>query len=361
MFHYFCTEFCVKYKINVNAAILLSSLCYWVKYNENHKKNFHDGKYWTFNSVEKFSKYYPYLSNGQIRFALDTLRKKGIVDTANYNPHPYLHSLWYSPNPEAMEIYNQSLLKNKDNGEESQEGDAVNEDKIYAVKEILYPGEEEEALQKREDEHENEEKTKEKEKITNKDQNSSNRICKTFQDNNINKLILKTASATSTKIKEILHEKDTRLVFDRQFYDAAAAFVETNQVDPTLYSSFLFELAKKKAKDIRSYYYSIFFKEDILSLFQKNLEKATLKLKEMSFHCPCCGKTHTQGCCPDCGLSHRSNDYEIEMAIQRRKLSPQDFEKWFKKRQEERKRLWHDLKIKFQNKMEEQKNEIDFN
>jgi len=82
----------------VNSAILFYNIRYWVKKNEQakKKKNFHDGKYWTFNSVSSLVKVFPYFSEKQIRTALSKLRNMGLILTGNYNKKGYDKTLWYT-------------------------------------------------------------------------------------------------------------------------------------------------------------------------------------------------------------------------------------------------------------------------
>lgn len=94
MEHSFDVDVAVRF--GVNAAIIFKNLYHWVEKNRANEKNFHDGRYWTYNSVKAFHDLFPYLSEKQIRTAINTLIEGGAVVTGNYNSQPYDRTLWYS-------------------------------------------------------------------------------------------------------------------------------------------------------------------------------------------------------------------------------------------------------------------------
>lgn len=94
MQHSFDVEIAEKY--GVNCAIILNNLQFWIAKNKANGTNFHDGRFWTFNSMKAFSELFPYMTSKQIRGALDTLRDEGLLITGNYNVKPYDRTLWYA-------------------------------------------------------------------------------------------------------------------------------------------------------------------------------------------------------------------------------------------------------------------------
>jgi hypothetical protein len=94
MVHYFDVEVAKKY--GVNAAIILSNIAFWVVKNEANGEHFHDGYYWTYNSVSAYSEMFPYLTEKQIRTALETLRAENIIIAGNYNSDKRDRTLWYA-------------------------------------------------------------------------------------------------------------------------------------------------------------------------------------------------------------------------------------------------------------------------
>lgn len=94
MVHYFDVEVAKKY--GVNAAIILANIAFWVAKNEANGEHFHDGYYWTYNSVSAYSEMFPYLTEKQIRTALETLRAENIIIAGNYNSDKRDRTLWYA-------------------------------------------------------------------------------------------------------------------------------------------------------------------------------------------------------------------------------------------------------------------------
>lgn len=80
----------------VNCAVILENIYYWIEHNKANGTNFHDGRYWTFNSTKAFKELFPYLSKKQIETALNKLREEGILITGNYNQLKYDRTLWYA-------------------------------------------------------------------------------------------------------------------------------------------------------------------------------------------------------------------------------------------------------------------------
>ena len=94
MIHSFDIDIAQAY--GVNAAIILNNMYFWVEKNRANETNFHDGRYWTYNSVRAFSKLFPYLSARAISTAIKKLVDDGLVVTGNYNKSSYDRTLWYA-------------------------------------------------------------------------------------------------------------------------------------------------------------------------------------------------------------------------------------------------------------------------
>ena len=94
MNHSFNTDIAAIY--GMPCAVILEHIWFWTCKNEANGKHFHDGLYWTYNSVKAFSKLFPYLTAKQIRTALEKLRAEGLVETGNFNENAYDRTLWYA-------------------------------------------------------------------------------------------------------------------------------------------------------------------------------------------------------------------------------------------------------------------------
>lgn len=79
-----------------DAAIIYSNIEFWVYKNAANGKHFHDGEYWTYNSIKAFNELFDYLSEGQIRRCLEKLEKAGLIKVGEYNKTKYDRTKWYS-------------------------------------------------------------------------------------------------------------------------------------------------------------------------------------------------------------------------------------------------------------------------
>lgn len=103
MKHIFDVELATKY--GVNCAVILENLHYWIIKNEANGVNFHDGRYWTYNSRKAMAKLFPYLSERQIETTIKKLIDAGLVVTGNYNNVPYDRTLWYALTDEGIALF----------------------------------------------------------------------------------------------------------------------------------------------------------------------------------------------------------------------------------------------------------------
>ena len=108
MHHYFNTE--IAKEVGINAAVILENIAHWVLKNKANDKNFYDGHYWTYNSRTAMTALFPYLSEKQVRYALDALRKADMVITGNYNKSSYDRTLWYTVSDSCAKKYFPELL-----------------------------------------------------------------------------------------------------------------------------------------------------------------------------------------------------------------------------------------------------------
>ena len=94
MEHHFNVEIAEKY--GILEAILLNNFYFWIKKNEANDKNFHEGRYWTYNSAKALHRLFPYASERKIRSAIKHLEDEGLVLTGNYNNSAYDRTMWYA-------------------------------------------------------------------------------------------------------------------------------------------------------------------------------------------------------------------------------------------------------------------------
>ncbi len=109
MQHSFDIEIATQY--DVATAIFLNNLAFWIKKNMANNKHFHDGRYWTYNSIEAYSSLFPYWSIKQIRLLVDNSETKhGLILRGNYNKVQYDRTSWYSLTDKSCKLLNISIL-----------------------------------------------------------------------------------------------------------------------------------------------------------------------------------------------------------------------------------------------------------
>ena len=92
--HSFDVELASLYGIDI--AVLVHHFQFWINRNKNLKRNFHDGRTWTYETIEEIAAHFPYWSYKQTRNILDKLVKHQIIIKGNYNKHEYDRTCWYS-------------------------------------------------------------------------------------------------------------------------------------------------------------------------------------------------------------------------------------------------------------------------
>jgi hypothetical protein len=86
----------VALDVGVDCAIMFSNIEFWVEINEKNKQNFHNDKYWMYNSASSFCEFFPFWTEKQIRRILKTLASKGYIEKGNFNKKGYDRTGWYT-------------------------------------------------------------------------------------------------------------------------------------------------------------------------------------------------------------------------------------------------------------------------
>lgn len=91
-------------ELGINASIILTNMLFWLEKNEANQSNYHEEKYWTYNSIKAYGEIFPYLSERQIRYTLDKLEEDGIVLTGNFNKANFDKTKWYTVSDKGYEL-----------------------------------------------------------------------------------------------------------------------------------------------------------------------------------------------------------------------------------------------------------------
>lgn len=84
--------------VGTDSAIILSNIEYWCNLNKSKGINFHDGYYWTYNTIKAFKEQFDWLSESQIRRCLKKLEKSEYIKVGNYNKIGFDQTKWYCSN-----------------------------------------------------------------------------------------------------------------------------------------------------------------------------------------------------------------------------------------------------------------------
>lgn len=96
MLKYMTFDVEVATKYGTNVSILLGNINYWIQKNKANSKHFHDGRYWTYNTVAAFHDLMPFMSANVINTALKRAEEEGLLVTGNYNKLPFDRTKWYA-------------------------------------------------------------------------------------------------------------------------------------------------------------------------------------------------------------------------------------------------------------------------
>jgi hypothetical protein len=80
--------------LGLHEAIILQQIHYWLQDKTNDKVL--DGRKWTYNSYSQWQEQFPFLSVDQIRRAINSLEKLGILIASNYNKLKIDRTKWYT-------------------------------------------------------------------------------------------------------------------------------------------------------------------------------------------------------------------------------------------------------------------------
>jgi hypothetical protein len=84
-------------QVGLNAAVIYQNILWWAEKNAANDRHFHDGLWWTYNSIAAFAELFPYLTGKQIRTALDKLEQEGLLVSGSFNKSAYDRTKWYAP------------------------------------------------------------------------------------------------------------------------------------------------------------------------------------------------------------------------------------------------------------------------
>lgn len=103
MQHLFDINIAQKYDVNV--AIFLNNLAFWVQRKKANNKHYFDGHYWVYNSVDAYTLLFPYWTYKQLRTIIKKCVDEGLILEGNYNQSPYDRTKWYTLSKKGLELF----------------------------------------------------------------------------------------------------------------------------------------------------------------------------------------------------------------------------------------------------------------
>lgn len=95
----------------VHAAIVFDNLAYWIKRNTLTGRNERRGVYWTYGTHKDLAAQFTYLSEKQVRTALNKLISHEYIQAGRFNKHKYDRTNWYTLTEKGERVVNDGLTK----------------------------------------------------------------------------------------------------------------------------------------------------------------------------------------------------------------------------------------------------------
>lgn len=113
----FDEDLAVKY--GINEAILINIIAYWVKLNTVNKRNFYEGRYWTYNSITAFTEIFPFWSRETIKRTIAHLKDENLILTSNFSDDRFKRVNYYSLSDRGMELLWKTHTREAQNEQDS--------------------------------------------------------------------------------------------------------------------------------------------------------------------------------------------------------------------------------------------------
>ena len=85
----------IAIRVGIAPAVMYQNISWWIAKNKANNENFVDGHFWTYNSVKAFAELFPYLTEDQVRRALEKLISSGLIVAGNHNKAGYDRTKWF--------------------------------------------------------------------------------------------------------------------------------------------------------------------------------------------------------------------------------------------------------------------------
>lgn len=92
-------------KYGVNAAIFLRDIYHWCETNRNNEENYHDGRWWTYQTIGGLCKRHTYWTKNQVEHIIRSCKEKGALLSGHFGENQFNRTCWYALTDEAMALF----------------------------------------------------------------------------------------------------------------------------------------------------------------------------------------------------------------------------------------------------------------
>ncbi len=94
---------------DANLCIFIANLGTWLRTNakkdDPKNRNFHEGRCWSYNSIQEFVRYFGFWSTKNIRTIIANCIKLDLITTNTFNKKKYDNTLWYTLTDKGLEYF----------------------------------------------------------------------------------------------------------------------------------------------------------------------------------------------------------------------------------------------------------------
>lgn len=98
--------------VGMTEAILLQHFFYWHQHAQNLPEMNREGRVWFYRSVAEMREVFPYLSDGNVRTAIQHLIDRGLIVKGDFASSSMYKATWYSLNDSAIQLFHLSNSAN---------------------------------------------------------------------------------------------------------------------------------------------------------------------------------------------------------------------------------------------------------